>query len=786
MHSITKLLQLLPFFSQIVLSDVSAPTTPMKKDIKSVFKLYCATRETCSNADFVFFKKNVYPNMMKKGTKLLKNRTTSVPSSRKGGSTDLSGSSASRGKVGSENPLSNGKLSNQKKGESSGRDNEEESPVNGDFNSLSGEDSASTTLVTEGRTGRNPSTLNTFGKGASRGQAGEEEETTLAIGRPGTQGGKGSSALTTIGKGVSGALAGGNGREEGEGGHTIANGRTRVSGGETEAFSIANGASTGGQGGSTIASLGPGSTKIGSGGQGTSGGNSGVSGGGQETTGGGQETTGGGPGVMEGGRGASSGNQGSFGGQGTLAGGSGVLGGAGSIGGASGGASGGGQGGASGGRQGGALGGGQGGLAIAGFRPGASARGPEASGGASRVAGGRGGSGGSSSLSSSVTFLAQINAPKLAGNVALLQDNTVNMKTIVHSTRDSGRSLTSKAQLRGPAVVTGLDSPQGRHLASDDQETTTILFCDVPGNALWRWKRANTRNPIAKPTLNDSKIDNSNDICSDSTISLEVIAHQAGCSLQNHPEGCQDIEQLGCGGIAVNPLTNRATIARTGGGTLGTLQFKRIGDVCQGQIVDVISSYRGQPLQNPSSVEYTSRGTLYFTDSFEPNAHRSQNSTPTTGVYVLGNGPSASVELLDCGMARPNKLAFSPDEKHMYVTNSEPQNAYIQVFDLGVDGSIQSSRLLFNISAHPQATTGNGFADGIKLDADGNIYVVCYHSILIISPSGTLLGTLTSDHELYDLTIGHNAIYVTGEYGISVYETIVDPAIPIRKTVIDC
>ncbi|CCI40366.1 unnamed protein product [Albugo candida] len=689
MHSLTKLLQLFAFFSHVLFlrgSDAPAPNTPAKDDAMRVFQLYCKMHNiSCTNTNLAIFKRDVYPNMLKKGKTLLKNSGPRSPSNlKRGSSTKLSGSGTSEGNDASENDLPDGKLSNQKSGRSSGKASEGKVMENEKINSLSGDknDPESTTLVVGASgAGATSSTLTTVGKGASAVLAGEAGK---GVGGPGgtdsEEGGTSSSVRGSNGKAAQGSVGGSTLPSLGPGSLVVTSGKTGAPEGETKAF-------TGGRSGSTIASLSPAV--------------------GAEASGGASMT----------------------------------------------------------------------------------AIGRSASGGTSRSSmETRGASGNPSTFSSSVTFLTQINAPSLASNVALLQDNTLNMQTIVHSSRDSSRSLMQRSKLSGPAIVTGLDPPQGRRsLAADDQDSTTILFCDVPGNALWRWKRANSPKSIAKSNFNDSKIDSSNDICSDATISLDVVAYQAGCSLQNHPQGCHDVEHAGCGGITVNPLTNRATIARTGGGTLGTLQFKKIGDVCQGQIVDVISSYRGQPLKNPSSVEYTSKGTLYFTDSDEPPGDtRRSESTSNNGVYVLGNGPSASVELLDCGMARPNKIAFSPDEKHMYVTNSEQQNAYIKVFDLGPDGSIESSKMLFNISAHPQVSTGKGFAEGIKLDANGNIYVVCYQSILIIAPSGTLLGTLTSDQELYDLTIGHNAIYVTGEFGISVYDTIVDPAIPIRQTVIDC
>nr|CCA22094.1 gluconolactonase (precursor) putative [Albugo laibachii Nc14] len=412
-------------------------------------------------------------------------------------------------------------------------------------------------------------------------------------------------------------------------------------------------------------------------------------------------------------------------------------------------------------------------------------------------------------LSSKLSFITKIYTPELAGRVASLRDNTKNMQTVVQSTQGNqavSSTRRNRLLLQGPVVVTGLEGPQGRHLMSEMPDFT-IFFCDVNGNAVWKWDREARHDVFRGKTdashsnsteSKNANFDRGSDICTDASVTVTVSAYQSGCSRQNHPEGCEDVYYKGCGGLTINPLTNRVVVARTGGRTIGTMSFKKVGGICQGRIVDAITHYRGRKFNSPTYVEYTSAGVLYFTDSplgFANSLSDLDNDTfdtsplreiPFNGVYWLQNVSNATVALADCSMDRPNKIAFSPEEDTMYITNSRRGNSYVKAFDINSDGSIGSSRIFFNFTVHPELDTDEGYAEGIKVDSTGNVYVVAYKAVHIFDPNGTIIGVLVSSQRINDLVFGNGQIFITGEFGIVAQLGNVLPATPIRQTALAC
>ncbi|KAJ8576891.1 hypothetical protein ON010_g2314 [Phytophthora cinnamomi] len=266
-------------------------------------------------------------------------------------------------------------------------------------------------------------------------------------------------------------------------------------------------------------------------------------------------------------------------------------------------------------------------------------------------------------------------------------------------------------------------------------------------------------------------------VCS-ATTTLTVSAYQTGCSLQNHPEGCDNVYYKGCGGITVSPTSDRIVIARTGGRTLGVLNYKTVDNACQGQVVDAISTYRGKKFNSPTYAEYANNGILYFTDSpfglatsdADFNGDTLDNSPlreiPFNGVYMLRNGTGQSVELVDCDMTRPNKIAFSPSQEIMYITNSQKGNSYVKSYVMADDGTVSNSSVFFNFTAHPELETDDGYAKGIKVDDNGYVYVVCYKGVYIFSEEGELAGAIMSSEELDSVSMGLGRLFISGSFGL--------------------
>ncbi|RLN37033.1 hypothetical protein BBO99_00004704 [Phytophthora kernoviae] len=356
------------------------------------------------------------------------------------------------------------------------------------------------------------------------------------------------------------------------------------------------------------------------------------------------------------------------------------------------------------------------------------------------------------------------------------------LETVVESASGSSSSSSSASAYTSPTVISGYTSPSRRFLASgsgSDTSNIDVLFCDIEGNAIWKWSAedvpdATVTNTSSSTTEIDVNVDG---VCS-ATTTLTVSAYQTGCSLQNHPEGCDNVYYKGCGGITVSPTSDRIVIARTGGRTLGVMNYKNVDSACQGQVVDAISTYRGKKFNSPTYAEYANNGILYFTDSpfglatseadFDGTTldESPLREIPFNGVYMLRNGTSQSVELVDCDMTRPNKIAFSPEQDIMYITNSQKGNSYVKSYVMADDGTASNSSVFFNFTAHPELETDTSYAKGIKVDSNGYVYVVCYKGVYIFSPEGELAGAVMSSEELDSVSMGLGRLFISGSFGL--------------------
>ena len=92
-------------------------------------------------------------------------------------------------------------------------------------------------------------------------------------------------------------------------------------------------------------------------------------------------------------------------------------------------------------------------------------------------------------------------------------------------------------------------------------------------------------------------------------------------------------------------------------------------------------------------------------------------------------------------MTRPNGIAFSPDEKTLYVAQSDPEAAIWMAFDVKADGTLGKGRVFFDATAWVKEGK-KGLPDGMKVDAAGNLFATGPGGVHVFAPDGTLLGTL--------------------------------------------
>jgi gluconolactonase len=174
-----------------------------------------------------------------------------------------------------------------------------------------------------------------------------------------------------------------------------------------------------------------------------------------------------------------------------------------------------------------------------------------------------------------------------------------------------------------------------------------------------------------------------------------------------------------------------------------------------GQITILAERYQGKRLNSPNDVVVKSDGSIYFTDP--PFAiSKEQEELGFYGIYRLT--PDESLSLLSKEMVRPNGLAFSPDEKTLYVSDSEKK--YIRAFEVNSDGTLVNSRVFAELAGPPD----KGVPDGLKVDVKGNIYCSGSEGVWIFSPSGNLLGKILVPEVVTNLAWGdkdYKTLYMT-------------------------
>lgn len=185
-----------------------------------------------------------------------------------------------------------------------------------------------------------------------------------------------------------------------------------------------------------------------------------------------------------------------------------------------------------------------------------------------------------------------------------------------------------------------------------------------------------------------------------------------------------------------------------------------------GKMTLLADKWEGKHFIEPNDVVSTSDGSLYITDPLvRPNDPRRE--TPHLGaVYRIKNG---KVDLITSELPTPNGLAFSPDEKYLYVDNLDlaTTNAkrYVKRFEVKKDGTVGPGMMFHDFTG----ATGAGQPDGMKVDKKGNVYVTGPGGVWIITPAGKVLGKIEAPEVVYNLGWGDDgkSLYLTS--GASVY-----------------
>ena len=255
------------------------------------------------------------------------------------------------------------------------------------------------------------------------------------------------------------------------------------------------------------------------------------------------------------------------------------------------------------------------------------------------------------------------------------------------------------------------------------QNESRLLFSDVRANAIYQWTEAEGASSFLDPVF----------------------------------EG----DVTGRRSISSNGLTldgeGRLIICEHGNRLISRLET-------DGTRTTLVDNYQGRRLNSPNDAVYSTDGWLYFTDppyGLEGLEESPMRGLDFNGIYRLS--PDGELELLYADQTRPNGIALSPDERTLYVANSDANDKVWYAYDLGDDG-LSNPRVFYDVNDQ----TAPGAADGMTVDLAGNIFATGPGGVWVFAPDGTHLGTIQLDEVVANAAWGDDGstLYMTASTGL--------------------
>ena len=262
-----------------------------------------------------------------------------------------------------------------------------------------------------------------------------------------------------------------------------------------------------------------------------------------------------------------------------------------------------------------------------------------------------------------------------------------------------------------------------------DQARGRLLFSDIPRNMIWQWSPS------------------------------------GGLQKFLQPSGYTGSEPF----TGREPGSNGLTFNQAGELILCHHGDRRIARLSGGKFVTLVDRYQGKRLNSPNDVVIKSNGDVYFTDppyGLPNGADDPAKELDFQGVYRLN--ARGELTLLTRELSRPNGLAFSPDERTLYVTNSDPNKAIVMTYPVKDDGTLGAGRIFFDATQAAQEKKP-GLPDGMKVSRDGTVWATGPGGVFVYSAAGKHLGTLATGVATANLAFGDDGstIYITADKNLA-------------------
>jgi len=250
-----------------------------------------------------------------------------------------------------------------------------------------------------------------------------------------------------------------------------------------------------------------------------------------------------------------------------------------------------------------------------------------------------------------------------------------------------------------------------------------VLFSDIPNNTIFKWKEGEGLSVFLKPSGYTGRLPYS--------------------------------REPGSNGLIINK-DGQLVACEHGDRRISAMPLSKGGKRT------LTDNYEGKRLNSPNDIVQKSNGDYYFTDPAYGLPDREKDASRGTkfmGVYRLSSKGTMTL-LIDSLL--PNGIAFSPDEKILYIGQSDPVKPYVLSYPVKADGTLGKGKLFYDCTALNKTGLAGG-PDGMKIDVHGNIFTTGPGGIIVLDPHGKLLGRIETAQPTANCAWGDDGatLYIT-------------------------
>lgn len=291
-----------------------------------------------------------------------------------------------------------------------------------------------------------------------------------------------------------------------------------------------------------------------------------------------------------------------------------------------------------------------------------------------------------------------------------------------------------KIEVFDPEMLTVVDTSSAIEVLADGfswsegplwlKSENMLIFTDVPENKIYSWDEKNGK---------------------------KLYLYPSGFTINDTRGGTE-----GANGLALN-ANNELILCQHGNRVVAKMLTALSSPKDSFQFL--AQQFNGKKFNSPNDLHIAKNGDIYFTDPPYGLPGQDQDSIKElgfNGVYKLTK--EGVVSLIDSTLARPNGIALSPDEKILYVANSDPEKAIWMKYQFDQNKNIISSAVFADKTS--MVATQKGLPDGMKISSKGYIFATGPGGVLVFSPDGRHLGTFNTGYATANCALDHDESYL--------------------------